>query len=98
MGDLNGVYKRPYNWTNDSVTDGTNPGKFDQDGDQVAAALNNRIFADGSGANVSADIPMAGHSFTGLRPGAAVGEPATFDQISSALNDLDFLFCASLAL
>lgn len=84
MADQNGVYTRPYNWTNDDAAGhGIDPVKFDQDGDQVAAALNNRIPSDGSRA-VAADIPMGGHSLTGLRAGAASGEAATFDQVVTA--------------
>jgi hypothetical protein len=93
MADQNGVYSRPYNWENEAAAgDGIDPVKFDADGDQVAAALNKRLPSDGSRA-ASADIPMGGHTLTGLRAGAASGEPVTFDQIQGATT---FAYCVAV--
>ena len=85
MPDQNGVFKRLERWVARAAAGATNNAvEWDADGDDVAAALNNRLTRDGT-SSPTADIPFAGHSLTGIRAAAAAGEPMEFTQTNGLI-------------
>lgn len=63
--------------------------KFNTTINDIAAAMTNRITADGQTALV-ANIPMGNHKLTGLLAGASTGDSVEYAQMNSAINGAGF--------
>lgn len=81
MPDAGGVYSRVRNWVADAGAGiDIEASLMDSEDDSIAAALNNRIFADGTKVP-TANLPMGGFRHTGVGNGAARDDYASIGQI-----------------
>lgn len=84
MPFVNGTFKRGYNWVADAAAGIFNLASRQQaDAEDIAAGLSVAMLRDGT-STATADLPMGGHTHTGIRKAVANGEPVEFSQLAAA--------------